>query len=62
MHTDKEPLKTTQSYSLYDLLENREYGSFTKDTEIGVSECIAQHATCRSEAEWDNLVNPYLEE
>jgi hypothetical protein len=60
--SDDLPYKTTQRYELWDLLENREYGSFQKDTEHGVIACIVQDTLCRSEHEWDKLLKPYMDE
>jgi hypothetical protein len=46
----------------YGISWNRDYGSFQKDTEHGVIACIVQDTLCRSEAEWDNLIKPYMDE
>jgi hypothetical protein len=59
--SDDLPFKTSQRYELWDLLENREYGSFQKEDE-GVSACIVQDTLCRSKAEWDKLLKPYMDE
>jgi hypothetical protein len=62
IYTDTEPLKMTYVYTILDLLENREYGNFQRDTELGVIACTVQKTLCRSEAEWDNLIKPYMDE
>jgi hypothetical protein len=62
IYTDTEPLKMTYVYTILDLLENREYGNFQRDTELGVIACTVQNTLCRSEAEWDNLIKPYMDE
>jgi hypothetical protein len=53
-----------QSYYLSDLFENREYGTFSQSTKIGVFECNVLNTVCSSssKSEWDNLVKPYMEE
>jgi hypothetical protein len=52
---------TTPEYRLFDLLENREYGSFTQ-TPDGMIFCNVQETTCSSRSEWDILVKPYMNE
>jgi hypothetical protein len=53
-----------QSYYLSDLFENREYGTFSQSTKIGVFECNVLNTVCSSssKSEWDKLVKPYMDE
>lgn len=49
--------------SLYDINENREYGSFFKrDTDSHPTECTVSGKACHSEQEWVALVSPYMDE
>jgi hypothetical protein len=50
---------TTPEYRLFDLMENREYGSFTQTLD-GMIFCNVQETTCSSRSEWDILVKPYM--
>lgn len=48
---------------LYDLNENKQYGSFTRHSSLGAPmECRVLEKRCNSEAEWDALVKRYMEE
>lgn len=47
---------------LSDLQENRIYGGFHRSTNIGLFYCSLQDKECRSEAEWNRLAKPYLED
>ena len=49
------------TYRLFDLFEKREYGSYTQSTQ-GAFFCKVQEAVCRSKSEWDNLIEPYMDE
>jgi hypothetical protein len=51
-----------QSLQLFDLHENKEYGSFWSRSDFGVSDCRVQDTKCRSEDEWYKLAKPFLEE
>ena len=47
---------------LSDLQENRIYGGFHRSTNIGLFYCNLQDKECHSEAEWNRLVKPYMED
>ena len=47
---------------LSDLQENRIYGGVHRSTNIGLFYCNLQDKECHSEAEWNDLVKPYMEE
>ena len=47
---------------LSDLQENRIYGGFHKSSNIGLFYCNLQDQECHSEANWNELVNPYMED
>jgi hypothetical protein len=49
--------------TLVDVLENREMGAFDETSGLGVlSQCEVAGAHCGSDAEWDALVKPYMEQ
>jgi hypothetical protein len=45
---------------LFDLQVNRIYGGFHRSTNIGLFYCTLQDKECHSEAEWNELVKPYM--
>jgi len=47
---------------LSDLEENRIYGGFHRSTNIGFFYCNLEDKECHSEAEWNELVKPYMED
>jgi hypothetical protein len=47
---------------LSDLQDNRIYGGFHRSSNIGLFYCTLQGQECHSEAEWKELVNPYMED
>jgi hypothetical protein len=47
---------------LSDLQENRIYGGFHKSSNIGLFYCNLQDEECHSEANWNELVNAYMED
>jgi hypothetical protein len=47
---------------LSDLQQNRIYGGFHRSTNIGLFYCRLEDKECHSEAEWNNLVKPYMED
>jgi hypothetical protein len=47
---------------LSDLQDNRIYGGFHRSTNIGLFYCNLQNQQCHSETEWNELVNPYMED
>jgi len=47
---------------LSDLQENRIYGGFHRSTNIGLFYCNLEDKECHSEAEWTELVKPYMED
>src|SRR5262245_45538612 len=46
---------------LSDLQTNRIYGGFHRSTNIGLFYCNLENKECHSEAEWDELLKPYME-
>lgn len=55
--------KFTRQYRLFDLNENKEYGSyFDSDTTPGYVNCNVRETLCSSEKEWRTLAKPYLED
>jgi hypothetical protein len=58
----KGEMNETRGFRLFDILENREYGTFTSDPELGTFPCFVQDKECRSEPEWNVLVKPYMED
>jgi hypothetical protein len=47
---------------LSDLQENRIYGGFHSSTNIGLFYCTLLKKDCRSEAEWNELARPFMED
>ena len=52
---------------LHDVNENNEIGSFSKfygfqPYKDELQDCTVRDKTCKSEAEWDALIKPYMEE
>jgi hypothetical protein len=47
---------------LSDLQGDRIYGGFHRSTNIGLFYCNIEDKECHSEAEWDELVKPYMED
>jgi hypothetical protein len=47
---------------LSDLQDNRIYGGFHMSTNIGLFYCNLLDRECHSEAEWNGLVKPYMED
>jgi hypothetical protein len=47
---------------LSDLQENRICGGLHRSTNIGLFYCNLQDKECHSEAEWNELVKPYMED
>lgn len=55
--------KFSKQFRLFDLNENREYGSYYEsDTTLGFVDCIVRDVRCSSEREWRTLAKPYLED
>lgn len=48
--------------TLWDINENKLYGSFFKFSKDGLTDCEVLGKHCSSEYEWDALVKPYMEE
>ena len=63
-YKDKEKKKTTSTLiNLYDVNENKDYGTFFKDdVDQQPFQCYVLEAVCHSEAEWDALIKPYMQE
>jgi hypothetical protein len=48
---------------LFDINENREYGSyFKRDEDSQPTECNVERKVCHSEKEWETLIKPYMDE
>jgi len=47
---------------LSDLQENRIYGGFHRSTNIGLFYCSLGDRECHSQAEWNELVKPFMED
>jgi hypothetical protein len=47
---------------LSDLQENRIYGGFHESTDFGMFYCDVHGTECHSDAEWSQLVRPYMED
>lgn len=47
---------------LYDVNENKQYGTFIKNDVVKKPTCEVLEKKCNSEAEWDALVKPYMED
>jgi hypothetical protein len=52
--------KTSYMLRLFDLNENKEYGSFSSI--LPMLSCEVQDQRCRSENEWRELMRPYMED
>jgi hypothetical protein len=61
--TKAKPKYTAQMFRLYDINEAKEYGSFYKRSDSSrPMECNVRGKLCSSEAEWDSLIAPYMED
>ena len=50
-------------YRLFDINENREYGSFYKELDAhGPTDCVVLDKSCGSEAEWELLIKRFMED
>jgi hypothetical protein len=47
---------------LFDVHGKRIYGGFHRSTNIGLFYCSLQDKECHSEAEWNELVKPYMDD
>lgn len=55
--------KRSKLLRLFDLNENKEYGSYWEsDDSPKFSDCVVGEARCSSEREWRQLAKPYLED
>ena len=60
---DKENVGIGTDKTVWDITENKQYGSFFKFSNMPEPmTCEVLGEVCNSEFEWDSLVNPYLEE
>jgi hypothetical protein len=49
--------------TLFDVNENKEYGTFFKRSEDNAPfQCKVLQNVCHSESEWQELLKPYMEE
>jgi len=61
-YKDKKKASSTLM-TLYDINENKEYGSYFKSDNNSIPfDCKVSETVCRSEQEWDSLISPYMEE
>jgi hypothetical protein len=51
---------TTTQRTLYDINDSKDYGFFFKVDDDPPTQCRVAGKVCRSEAEWDSLVAPYM--
>ncbi len=51
--------RMSTQYRLFDLNENKELGSFYKQSD-GFMTCVVGTRPCASEAEWNTLISPYM--
>jgi hypothetical protein len=59
----KQPSHTTTRRTVFDLNENKEYGIFFKRSDQSApTQCTVQQKVCHSEREWQELLNPYMEQ
>jgi hypothetical protein len=59
----KHPQYTTTLMTLFDINENKEYGTFFKRSDMGgPAQCNVQQKSCSSESEWQELLRPYMEQ
>jgi hypothetical protein len=60
---DKKKYHMSRGRTLFDVIENKYYGFFgTGGSEDSQPPCEMLNKECHSEAEWDALVKPYMEE
>ena len=59
--TKKQPPSKTTTFTVVDINENREYGSFTKIENTPFT-CYVLEKTCVSEQEWNSLIRVYMDE
>lgn len=58
-----QPRYTTTLMTLFDINENKEYGTFFKRSDDGgPAQCNVQQKACHSESEWQELLTPYMEQ
>jgi hypothetical protein len=61
--TKANPVYTAQMFRLFDINDNNEYGNFYKRSDANVpQECNVFGKSCSSEAEWNALIAPYMED
>ena len=48
--------------SVFDLNESKEYGSFTQNGNLKTMDCVVNGKRCQNKDEFENLINPYMEE
>jgi hypothetical protein len=59
----KQPQYTTTLMTLFDLNENKEYGTFFKRSDMGVPvQCNVQQKICHSQSEWEEFLKPYMDQ
>ena len=61
--TRANPKYTAQMFRLFDLNENKEYGSFYQRSDSDTPmECTVLGKLCHSQGEWEALINRYMED
>jgi hypothetical protein len=59
----KKPQYTTTLITLFDLNENKEYGTFFRRSDSsGPAHCNVRQNICHSQSEWEEFLKPYIEE
>jgi hypothetical protein len=59
----QKPAYTMTLTTLFDINDNREYGSFFKRSDNNIPvQCNIQQKVCHSEGEWRDMLTPYVDE
>jgi hypothetical protein len=58
----KPPISATTIMNLFDINENKQYGTFFGISDRPPALCELQQKVCHSESEWRELLRPYMEE
>jgi hypothetical protein len=63
IYPKRSPATLIQRQTLYDIHENKEYGSMFYDSgPLGLTSCYLLDRKCSSSEEWQSFIRPYLEE
>ena len=61
--TRASPQHNAKMFRLFDINENKEYGSFYKRSDAGLpQDCNVLGKICRTEEEWNALIAPFMDE